>query len=170
MDDFSIKPGVKNVFGLVGSQSNEILPGKRPLSSMSPTFLLTKDRVAVLGTPGGSRIPTMMLLATLSFAEGRQPLSWVSLPRFHHQYLPDQVVYEHDAFDKHLLDVLKRMGHRLISLSKDYGRSSYYYGDMQAVSWDKKEKALFAASDPRKMGLAAVSYKKEKLGQGEMQK
>ena len=134
MDDFSIKSGVKNVYGLVGSQSNEISPGKRPLSSMSPTFLLTKDRVAVLGTPGGSRIPTMILLATLSFVEGKTPLSWVSLPRFHHQYLPDRVVYEQDAFDKHLLETLQHMGHQLILLSQDYGRKSSYYGDMQAVT------------------------------------
>jgi gamma-glutamyltranspeptidase / glutathione hydrolase len=162
MDDFSIKPGVKNIFGLVGTKSNEIHPGKRPLSSMNPTFLIGKDRVAVLGTPGGSRIPTMVLLATLAFSEGKSPMTMVSLPRFHHQYLPDKVVYEYDAFDPTLLKSLARMGHHLMPLYEDYQRRTNFYGDMQVVSWDKANNVLFAASDPRKMGLAAVSYKKAK--------
>ncbi len=71
MDDFVIKPGVPNVYGLVGSRANAIVPGKRPLSSMTPTFLESEDAVVVLGTPGGSRIITMVLLAALEFAHGR---------------------------------------------------------------------------------------------------
>lgn len=160
MDDFAIKPGTKNVFGLVGGENNSIAPEKRPLSSMSPTFLLTKDRVAVLGTPGGSRIPTMLLLATLSFSEGKRPLSFVSAPRFHHQYLPDIIEYEHDALDESTKKSLRKMGYHLKELTKDYGGRSFIYGEMQACEWNKKEDALFAANDPRRSGYAMVEYNK----------
>lgn len=158
MDDFAKKPGTKNIFGLVGGENNSIAPEKRPLSSMSPTFLITKDRVAVLGTPGGSRIPTMVLLATLSFAEGKRPLSFVTAPRFHHQYLPDIIEYEHDALDESTKKSLIKMGYRLKELTEDYGGKSFIYGEMQACEWNKKENALFATSDPRRAGLALVEY------------
>ncbi|MDX1812585.1 MAG: gamma-glutamyltransferase, partial [Gammaproteobacteria bacterium] len=79
MDDFSAKPGVPNAYGLVGAEANAIAPGKRPLSSMSPSFLETKDGLAIIGTPGGSRIITMVLLGALDFYEGNGPTSWVSL-------------------------------------------------------------------------------------------
>ena len=81
MDDFSAKPGTPNAYGLVGAEANAIAPGKRPLSSMSPSFIDTQDRVAVLGTPGGSRIITMVLLGILDFADGNGPQSWVSKGR-----------------------------------------------------------------------------------------
>ncbi len=161
MDDFSIKPGVKNIFGLVGSEQNAIAPGKRPLSSMSPTILIKGDKEAVIGTPGGSRIPTMLLLATLAFADGKHPYSMVSLPRFHHQYLPDIVKFEEDALSLKDREQLKAMGYHLRSLQEDYGRRSFTYGDMQAVMWDKKMNAMFAASDPRKVGLSAVFYRRK---------
>lgn len=160
MDDFAKKPGTKNIFGLVGGENNAIAPQKRPLSSMSPTFLIAKDRVAVLGTPGGSRIPTMVLLATLAFSEGKRPLSFVSMARYHHQYLPDVVEYEHDAFDSRLKKALIKMGYHLKELSKDYGVKTAVYGEMQACEWNKKNNELFATSDPRRAGLALVHYDK----------
>src|SRR3546814_16040042 len=70
MDDFSVKPGVPNAFGLIGDDANAIAPGKRPLSSMTPSFLLGHDKVAVIGTPGGSRIITMVLLGMLELMDG----------------------------------------------------------------------------------------------------
>ena len=76
MDDFSTKAGVENVFGIVGSDKNAIAPGKRPLSSMTPTFLELPGRVAILGTPGGSRIPTMVLIASLVFNDGMVRSVW----------------------------------------------------------------------------------------------
>ena len=94
MDDFTIKPLTANNYGLIGNQANTIHPGKRPLSSMTPIFIESKDRIAILGTPGGSRIISMVLLAVLDFVKGELPDSWVSLPRFHHQYIPDLVQYE----------------------------------------------------------------------------
>lgn len=150
MDDFVIKPGVPNVYGLVGNRANGIEPGKRPLSSMSPTFLETRDRLAVLGTPGGSRILSMVLLAALEFAEGRGgPAEWVSLPRYHHQYLPDVVTYEEGAFDALERDTLEEKGYR-------FSMRNQPYGNMQAVMLDKRKGKLSAASDPRNEGSAEV--------------
>lgn len=158
MDDFSVKPGVKNVFGLVGGESNSIAPKKRPLSSMAPTFLVSPSRIALLGTPGGSRIPTMLLLSTLSFVEGKNPVSFVSQPRYHHQYLPDVIQYENDAFSLKTQKELLAMGYRIESLTQDYGGRSYFYGDMQAIEWNMTHDALIASSDPRHIGLAEVHY------------
>ena len=86
MDDFSIKAHAPNAYGLVGDKANAIEAGKRPLSSMTPTFLETDDRIGIIGTPGGSRIISMVLLGVLDFVDGNKPASWVNLPRYHHQY------------------------------------------------------------------------------------
>jgi gamma-glutamyltranspeptidase/glutathione hydrolase len=149
MDDFSAKPGVPNVYGLVGAEANAIAPGKRPLSSMSPSFVEGPGRVGILGTPGGSRIITMVLLGILDFAEDHGPASWVSLPRFHHQYLPDEIQFEPGALSEVQVRGLERLGHRLEPLSSPYG-------NMQAILWDAGAGRLEAASDPRGEGLALV--------------
>ncbi len=149
MDDFSAKPGAPNVYGLVGGDANAIAPGKRPLSSMSPTFVESQRGVAILGTPGGSRIISMVLLGILDLSAGRGPDSWVALPRFHHQYLPDVVQHEPGALDEPLRAALRELGHRLHALS---GR----YGNMQAVYWDRLGGQVLAASDPRGQGKALV--------------
>ncbi len=150
MDDFAVKPDAPNTYGLVGGAANAIAPGKRPLSSMTPTFLETDDAIVALGTPGGSRIISMVLLATLELAHGRGgPKEWVSLPRFHHQYLPDAVTHEARAFEADEARVLQGFGHRL-----DAVRGSY--GNMQLVAWYKKAGRLEAASDPRGEGGARI--------------
>ncbi|WP_456444311.1 gamma-glutamyltransferase [Thiolapillus sp.] len=149
MDDFSIKPGVANVYGLVGAEANAIAPGKRMLSSMSPTFIENPDHVGILGTPGGSRIITMVLLGVLEAVEGRNVETWVSRPRFHHQYLPDVIQVEPGAFDAGLKAALERKGHVL-----DVKRRPW--GNMQAIHWDRREQRVEAASDPRGMGAAQV--------------
>ncbi|MFV2057459.1 MAG: gamma-glutamyltransferase [Thiohalomonadales bacterium] len=150
MDDFSSKPGTPNAYGLVGAEANAIAPGKRPLSSMSPTFLEDNRGIVVLGTPGGSRIISMVLLAILDYAHGNgQPQSMVSLPRYHHQYLPDQVYFEAEALPKVIQTQLTTLGHKLqVSRGK--------YGNMQAVMWDKIHKKMLAASDPRGVGAGVV--------------
>lgn len=148
MDDFFIKSGVENVYGIVGSDKNSVVPGKRPLSSMTPTFLELPGRVAILGTPGGSRIPTMVLIASLLFNDGYGAISMVSAMRFHHQYLPDVLQFEPESFSPALQEALKNMGYSLMPLDQ-------YFGDMQAISWDKEKNLLTAASDPRNIGLAA---------------
>lgn len=149
MDDFSIKPGTPNVYGLVGGEANAIQPGKRMLSSMSPTFFETDDKVGLLGTPGGSRIISMVLLALLDAAQGQDPQSWVSLARYHHQYLPDWIQHEPNALSEQTIAQLKAKGHQLQSV----GRS---YGNMHAILWDKKSNTVSAASDPRHSGKASV--------------
>lgn len=147
MDDFSMKTGEENVFGIVGSEANSIAPGKRPLSSMAPTFLELPGRVAIVGTPGGSRIPTMVLLASLEFYQSHGAISMVSAMRFHHQYLPDLVQFEPETFSEKTQARLIAMGYQLKPLKQ-------YYGDMQAISWDQKNQIITAASDPRHIGLA----------------
>jgi len=149
MDDFVAKPGVPNVYGLVGGQANSIEPGKRMLSSMTPTFIETDDAIAILGTPGGSRIISMVLLATLEMMDGQSPQQWVQKRRYHHQYLPDVVEYEKGAFSAQQISRLQAMGHNLKQLQNDYG-------NMQVVFWDKTTNRVEAASDPRGEGWAAV--------------
>ncbi|MDH5648794.1 MAG: gamma-glutamyltransferase [Gammaproteobacteria bacterium] len=147
MDDFSIKPGVANVYGLIGNEANAIEPGKRPLSSMTPTFLETPDSIVVMGTPGGSRIITMVLLAALEVADKRGgPGEWVALPRFHHQYMPDQVFYEAGAFSDADIRYLEKLGHDL--------QVHDGYGNMQVVMLRKKDRKFESASDPRGEGAA----------------
>lgn len=149
MDDFSAKPGIPNAYGLVGAEANSIAPGKRMLSSMSPTFVTSEDSVAILGSPGGSRIITMVLLGVLEFAGGKGPDAWVARPRIHHQYLPDKVFYEADAFNEKEAAELSAMGHTL-------ERAERGWGNMQAVLWQRKKQRVEAASDPRVEGLAEV--------------
>lgn len=147
MDDFSAKPGTPNVYGLVGGEANAIAPGKRPLSSMSPSFLQTERGIAVVGTPGGSRIITMLLLAALDFEAGGNARSMVSLPRFHHQYLPDVVQYETAALSEDDVADLEFRGHSLREFKQGWG-------NMQAVVWDKKRNKVSVAADPRVEGKA----------------
>lgn len=149
MDDFASQPGVMNGYGLVGGTANAIAPGKRMLSSMTPTFLETDQQVAVLGTPGGSRIISMVLLATLDFAQGHPPESWVNLPRFHHQFMPDELEYEQNALTETEIKQLTAFGHHLKV-------ARYPYGDMHAVLLDKTTHTLQAASDKRGEGRAVV--------------
>lgn len=154
MDDFSAKPGVPNVYGLVGAEANAIAPGKRMLSSMSPSFLEYEDRVALVGTPGGSRIITMVLLAALDFWAGADADSMVSRLRFHHQFLPDRVQYEDGVAGNRVadiawLDAMRRLGHDMQPVQGGYG-------NMQVVVWDRTTGKLNAASDPRGIGHAEV--------------
>ncbi len=149
MDDFSSKPGTPNVYGLVGAEANAIEPGKRMLSSMSPSFVKSDHGVALIGTPGGSRIITMVLLGMLEHFDGKAVTEWVSRPRFHHQYLPDKLFYETGAFSQDELNQLKSLGHHLEEGSRTWG-------NMQALFWDTKSNRVTAASDPRGEGLAEV--------------
>ncbi len=151
MDDFVSKPGVANAYGLVGGVANSIESGKRPLSSMSPTFVEGDDFVAVVGTPGGSRIITMVLLALLELLDGgeRSIENVVDLPRYHHQYLPDEITYEPRGLDQGLMRDLRAKGHTLKARTRTYG-------DMHAVLWNLRSGELSAASDRRGEGQARV--------------
>lgn len=151
MDDFAAKPGVPNAYGLVAGKNNPnaIEPGKRMLSSMSPTFLETGDRIAVIGTPGGSRIITMVLLAALDFYRGGDAGQMAALPRFHHQFLPDQISLEPGTFNQDTQRELQLRGHKLEVMNRRYG-------NMQVVIFNKKNKTFDAAADPRGEGSVEV--------------
>lgn len=147
MDDFATAPGQPNAYGLVGSVANAIAPGKRPLSSMTPTFVEYNDRVAILGTPGGSRIPGMVLQQLLGLLEARDPAELLAQPRFHHQYLPDVVEAEPEYFGGPLARELRSRGH----IVKSTGRN---YGNAQLVMWEKSSGKVTAVSDGRGVGQA----------------
>ena len=149
MDDFTVKPGTGNAYELQGATANAIAPGKRMLSSMTPTFLESSRGVAILGTPGGSRIITMVLLATLDWIDGRDAHSMTALRRYHHQFLPDVVTYEPGAFSDEEIRALEAMGHRLKASGRDYG-------NMNVVTWDYASGKVEAAGDPRREGEALV--------------
>lgn len=149
MDDFSAKPGSPNAYGLVGSEANAIAPGKRPLSSMTPTFVEFDDRVAILGTPGGSRIISMVMLGVLEAANNNPVEDWVGRVRYHHQYLPDEVQAEPEFVGSEAAKQLILLGHKVVSTGRDYG-------NMQAILWRRDSNEVTAASDPRGIGESMV--------------
>ena len=151
MDDFSAKPGVPNSFGLVGAEANAIAPGKRMLSSMTPTIVL-KDRqpFLVTGSPGGSTIITTVLQVVVNVIDhGMDLAAAVSRPRFHHQWLPNRVVYEPGALSAQTLDALAERGHVNLN-AMDFG-----IGDANSAM--RLGDALIGVSDPRNAG-AALAY------------
>ncbi len=115
MDDFSAKPGVPNSYGLVGAKANSIAPQKRMLSSMTPTIVEKNGKLfMVVGTPGGSTIITSVLQTILNVYEYKMMMQdAVNAPRFHHQWLPDEVSFEPNGFDKSILDHLKQKGYQI---------------------------------------------------------
>lgn len=149
MDDFATRPGSPNAYGLVGGEPNRIAPGKRMLSSMSPTFLESTETLVILGTPGGSRIITMVLQGLLASVEGTPVEDWIAQPRIHHQFIPDRVELESGALSPADQRDLGAMGHRLEPLSRPMG-------NMQVVVWDRARGLVKAASDPRGGGLGTA--------------
>ena len=149
MDDFSVKPGTPNVFGLVGNTANSIAPNKRSLSSMSPTFVETAKGMMVIGSPGGSTIISQVLLGVLNYVDGMNAGDIVKYPHYHHQYLPDEVDYEQGALTDAEIKELQTKGHKL----KLSGRQ---WGNMQVITWDFATGKVEAASDPRGEGEGLV--------------
>ena len=151
MDDFALKPGTPNAFGVMGYDANAPEPGKRMLSSMTPTFLSNADKVAVIGTPGGSRIITMVLLGILGYADGLDAPQVAALPRYHHQWMPDALGIERDALSADVVAALRAMGHVVVVPGEDNQgrRSSDAWGNMNTVLWDKRDNTLSGGSDPR---------------------
>ena len=141
MDDFSAKPFAPNRYGLVHGEQNSIQPNKRMLSSMTPTFIESEKGLAILGTPGGARIITMVLLSILDYFEGGTAETMTATKRFHHQFLPDVIRYEKDAFTEETITILESKGHALQEISS--------YGNMQVVTWEKDSGDVNSSSDPR---------------------
>src|SRR5579859_7421328 len=114
MDDFSVKPGVPNMYGAVGNEANAIAPGKRMLSSMTPTIVLDKGKVyLVVGTPGGTTITTSVFQSIVDVLDfGLSPEDAVNKPKFHHQWLPDEL-YVESGFPDEVQQQLKTMGYTI---------------------------------------------------------
>lgn len=148
MDDFSIHPGVPNAFGLVGAEANAVAPGKRPLSSMSPTIVLKDGRpVMTVGAAGGPRIISQSLLTIINYLDLEMSLQdAVAAPRFHHQWAPDRVMVEAKLGEK-IESSLKARGHQVQRLN--------YFGVTQAIALSPDGKTLQGVFDPRAQGKAA---------------
>ncbi len=150
MDDFSVKPGAPNMYGVVGGNANAIAPGKRPLSTMTPTILTEHGRVAVvIGTPGGSRIATSVFQVLSNWHDFHLPLdAAVAAPRIHHQLLPPDTLFEepYATLDPAVRAALVGRGYTF--------ESQGFNGDIQAIVVGAA--STVAVADPRGRGIARV--------------
>lgn len=145
MDDFSVKPGVANMYGAVGKEANAIQAGKRMLSSMTPTVVLKDNKpFLVVGTPGGTTIPTSVFQTLVNILEfGQSPLDAVNNPKFHHQWLPDQLMVEKE-FSPETKAALELMGYKVVSRGQ-IGRT-----EVIKIDWKgKKLETIEAVADKR---------------------
>jgi gamma-glutamyltranspeptidase/glutathione hydrolase len=149
IDDFTLRADLPNSYRLRGSAANALAPGKRPLSSMTPTFVEDERGVLILGAPGGSRIISMVLLGVLEHL--RLPdvdlKRIVSLPRYHHQYWPDRIEIEPEGFSPQWRAALHARGHAIQAVNRKWG-------NMQVVFKSKKTGEAQAANDPRGSDVA----------------
>ena len=143
MDDFSIKPGVPNAYGLVGGDANAIEPKKRPLSSMSPTIILKDNKLyMVVGSPGGARIITTVAQVISNVIDHNMDIAEaVAAPRFHMQWLPDELRVEKDTLVKDVENSLKTMGYDV--------KVKNPMGDVNAIILDSKNHVMYGSKDPR---------------------
>jgi len=149
MDDFSSKPGAPNMYGLIQGPANAIGPGKRPLSAMTPTMVLKDGKLfLVLGSPGGSTITTTVANVLMGVIDyGLNIQESVNAPRFHNQWLPDEIRLEHTGFSRDTLGILERMGHKL-------DVRPGFWGDAECIAIDPKTGERLGASDGRNYGKA----------------
>ena len=172
MDDFTVKPGVPNLFGLVQWQANAIAPGKRPLSSMAPTVVLRNGRpLLVLGSPGGSRIITITLETLMNVVDfGMGPQEAVDAPRFHHQWLPDQVFAEPGTFSPDTQHLLEAMGYKIVTQTPWGAAEVIEAGPVQAAASPQssgndasrtgglRPGLVYGANDDRRPAGSAAGY------------
>ena len=149
MDDFSAKPGVANMYGLVQGPANAIGPGKRPLSAMTPTIVLKDGKLfLVLGSPGGPTIITTVANVLMGVVDyGLNIQQAVNAPRFHDQWMPDEIVIEPTGISPDTVGILERMGHK-------FKKSRDYMGDAECIAIDDKTGERLGASDGRNEGKA----------------
>jgi gamma-glutamyltranspeptidase/glutathione hydrolase len=152
MDDFAVQPGKPNAFGLVGGENNAVAPGKRPLSSMTPTIVLKNDKpILTVGAAGGPKIISQVLLAIIRRLDFDEPLAEaVAAPRIHHQWIPPELMVEKQT-PADIVDKLKSMGHKIEKIDAA--------GVTQAVEIAPDGK-LQAIHDPRVPGKAAVAKRR----------
>ncbi|HKI78682.1 MAG TPA: gamma-glutamyltransferase [Ignavibacteriaceae bacterium] len=155
MDDFSVKPGVPNQFGLLGSEANSIEPEKRMLSSMTPTIVLKDDKpYIVVGSPGGSKIITTVLQVILNCIDFKMNIQQaIDLPRIHDQWYPDELYYERFAFSDDTYNILEKMGYKFVNLTEN----DEFIGIAEGILIDNNKKTIYGASDPRGSG-SVIGY------------
>jgi gamma-glutamyltranspeptidase/glutathione hydrolase len=151
MDDFSAKPGAPNMYGLVEGPNNAVAPGKRPLSSMTPT-IVTKDGklLMVVGTPGGSRIPSAVIETISNVIDfGMSVTEAVDAPRIHHQWLPDEIGYERFGLSADTVAKLEAMGHRVVPIENGNHVAAILVGAPAIGAKPLGRQHLYGAIDPR---------------------
>jgi len=152
MDDFSGKPGTQNQFGLLGTEANSIVPGKRMLSSMTPTIILKDGKpYIIIGSPGGAKIITAVLQVILNCIDFKLNIrEAVEKPRIHHQWLPDSIHYEQKAVTEGVKNELVEMGYTFVDEDAEFR----IIGIIEGIMIDRENKIIYGASDPRGGGLA----------------
>jgi gamma-glutamyltranspeptidase/glutathione hydrolase len=157
MDDFTSKVGEKNLYGLLQGPANAIVPGKRPLSSMTPTMVFKDGKLLlVTGSPGGPTIINTVLQVILNVIDYRWPvMQALEAPRVHHQWMPDEFTYERCGLSADTVALLKAKGHALIERAPADGS---YQGDAETIAIDPKTNLRSGAADPRSADARAVGY------------
>ena len=150
MDDFSAQPGTPNAFGLIGAEANAVAPGKRPLSSMSPTIVLRDGKpVFTVGAAGGPTIISQAVLAIIHFIDhGMTPAKALGQARFHHQWKPNRLLVE-KALGQATIDELRKMGHTV--------KVTDSIGAAQALGLGQAGRPFTGAADPRGRGVFSVT-------------
>ena len=163
MDDFTAKVGVKNQYGLLQSEANAVLPGKRPLSSMTPTIVLKDGRpFLTVGAPGGPTIITTVLQIMLNVIDHELPLTLaVDTPRFHHQWQPDRIQHEPLFSSPDTIETLRNMGHEFALrrlYSHESNRVARYFGDAESIMFEAEIGLLLGVSDSRNPDAAPSGF------------
>ena len=166
MDDFTSKPGAPNAYGLIQGEANSIAPGKRPLSSMTPTFVFKNGELFLItGTRGGPTIiNTVLQVITNVIDHGMNAAEAVAAPRINHQWMPDVITYEPDGLAPDVIDELRARGHSVV-LRNLYDeqlpnppRSEYLQGDAETIMIDPQTHHRLGAADPRQPDAKAIGY------------
>lgn len=162
MDDFAAKPGTPNMYGLIQGERNAVAPRKRPLSAMTPTFVLRRDGSLwfAVGSPGGATIMNTVLQVVTNIIDYDMNLQQaIDAPRIHHQWLPDELAYEPYALSEDTLQILKARGHNA-RIRRDAGWTSGdgYMGDAAGVMIEETMGVRLGANDPRRANGLAVGY------------
>ncbi|MBA3322738.1 MAG: gamma-glutamyltransferase, partial [Pyrinomonadaceae bacterium] len=153
MDDFAAKPGTPNLYGLIQGERNAVAPKKRPLSAMTPTFVMRKDGTLwfAIGSPGGPTIINTVLQTVVNVVDHDMNIQQaIDAPRVHHQWLPDEIVYEPYGLSADTQRALHARGHKLVDKPR-------YMGDAQGIMIEEQTGVRLGASDPRNDG-ASVGY------------
>lgn len=162
MDDFAAKPGTANMYGLIQGERNAIAPHKRPLSAMTPTFVLRGDGSLwfAVGSPGGATIMNTVLQVITNIIDYDMNLQQaIDAPRIHHQWLPDELAYEPYALSEDTLRILKDRGHKaLVRRDAGWSAGDGYMGDAAGVMIEEKTGIRLGATDPRRSDGSAVGY------------